>query len=99
MSAKGPFASYCTADYSITSSVVPGSIGGTARPSTFAVLRLITSSSLVGCATGKSSGLVPFTTPVTFPSSRFKLETRLSLTGSQILRRYLRGLTACAIRC
>ena len=33
--------------------------GGIARPSAFAVLRLITSSNLVGCSTGKSAGLAP----------------------------------------
>jgi hypothetical protein len=34
--------------YSITSSARPSSVGGTVRPSTLAVLRLITSSNLVG---------------------------------------------------
>src|SRR5262249_855202 len=45
--------------HSITSSARPRSIGGTSRPSAFAVLRLITSSYLVGCCTGKSAGFVP----------------------------------------
>jgi hypothetical protein len=31
--------------------------GGTVRPSDFAVLRLMTSSNLVGCTTGRSAGL------------------------------------------
>jgi hypothetical protein len=35
--------------YSITSSARASSVGGTSRPSVFAVLRLITSSNLVGC--------------------------------------------------
>ena len=34
--------------YSITSSAVASSVGGTARPSAFAVLRLMTSSNFVG---------------------------------------------------
>jgi hypothetical protein len=45
--------------YSITSSVRASSIGGTSRPSALAVLRLTTSSNLVGCCTGRSAGLVP----------------------------------------
>ena len=34
--------------------------GGIVRPICFAVLRLITSSNLVGCSTGRSAGLAPF---------------------------------------
>ena len=45
--------------YSITSSARASSAGGTVRPSALAVLRLITSSNLVGCSTGRSEGLVP----------------------------------------
>src|SRR5450759_5124293 len=45
--------------HSITSSARARSIGGTVRPSAFAVLRLITSSNLVGCWTGSSPGLAP----------------------------------------
>jgi hypothetical protein len=37
-----------TAIHSITSSALASSVGGTVRPSAFAVLRLITSSNLVG---------------------------------------------------
>jgi hypothetical protein len=44
--------------YSITSSVV-ASGDGTVRPSVLAVLRLITSSNLVGCSTGRSAGFAP----------------------------------------
>src|SRR2546430_3821805 len=43
-----------TACYSITSSARASSIGGTSRPSAFAVLRLIVRSYLVGAFTGKS---------------------------------------------
>jgi hypothetical protein len=42
--------------YSITSSAIASSVGGTVSPSVFAVLRLITSSSLVACTTGRSAG-------------------------------------------
>jgi hypothetical protein len=34
-------------------------VGGTSRPSAFAVFRLMTSSMLVGNSTGKSPALVP----------------------------------------
>src|SRR5207245_3723757 len=43
--------------YSITWSARPSTGGGIFRPSAFAVLRLITSSNLVGCSTGRSAGL------------------------------------------
>src|SRR5262245_25367661 len=46
--------------HSITSSARASNVGGTARPSTFAVLRLITSSYLVGACTGRSAGFSPF---------------------------------------
>ena len=42
--------------HSITSSARASSIGGTSKPSAFAVLRLITSSYLVGACTGRSAG-------------------------------------------
>ena len=46
--------------YSITSSAMESNVGGTVRPSVFAVLRLITSSNFVGCWIGSSVGLAPF---------------------------------------
>jgi hypothetical protein len=46
--------------HSITSSAIASMPGGMARPSTFAVLRLITSSNLLDCTTGRSAGLAPF---------------------------------------
>jgi hypothetical protein len=46
--------------YSITSSARASTVAGTSRPSALAVLRLIASSNLVGCCTGKSAGLAPF---------------------------------------
>src|SRR5262245_1054022 len=45
--------------HSITSSAMASSEGGTSMPNTFAVLRLITNSNLVGRSTGSSSGLAP----------------------------------------
>ncbi len=45
--------------HSITSSATASSVGGTSRPSAFAVLRLMTSSNLADCTTGKSTGLAP----------------------------------------
>ena len=46
--------------YSITSSARASSVDGTLRPSALAVLRLITSSYLVGACTGRSAGFSPF---------------------------------------
>src|SRR5215471_6716475 len=45
--------------HSITSSARASSVGGTSRPRARAVLRLITSSYLVGACTGKSPGFSP----------------------------------------
>jgi hypothetical protein len=46
-------------DYSITSSAIPSTPGGIERRSTLAVLRLMTSSYLVGACTGRSAGFSP----------------------------------------
>jgi hypothetical protein len=40
----------------MTSSTVANSVSGMVRPRALAVLRLMTSSNLVGCATGRSVG-------------------------------------------
>src|SRR5262249_34122025 len=45
--------------HSITSSARASSDGGSSRPSALAVLRLIVSSYLVGCCTGRSAGFAP----------------------------------------
>ena len=45
--------------HSITSSAPTSSRSGTARPSAFAVFRLINSSNLVGCSIGRSNGFAP----------------------------------------
>jgi hypothetical protein len=47
------------APYSITSSARASSVGGTVRPSVFAVVRFMTRSNLVGCSTGMSAGFAP----------------------------------------
>src|SRR5262249_21255096 len=46
-------------DHSITSSARASRLSGTVRPSALAVLRLITSSYLVGACTGRSAGFSP----------------------------------------
>src|SRR5262249_7507703 len=49
----------CAALHSITSSARARSVGGTVRPSAFAVLRLSTKSYLIGACTGRAVGLSP----------------------------------------
>src|SRR5262249_38151823 len=46
--------------HSITLSARAMNAGGTVKPSAFAVLRLMTSSNMVGCSTGRSAGWAPF---------------------------------------
>src|SRR5262249_33873381 len=45
--------------YSITSSARASNVGGTTRPSAFAVFRLMTSSKREACTTGRSAGFSP----------------------------------------
>src|SRR5262249_3967268 len=45
--------------HSITSSARASRLSGTVRPSTLAVVKLITRSNLVGCSTGMSAGFAP----------------------------------------
>src|SRR5262249_36296522 len=45
--------------YSITSSARASTVGGIARPSAFAALRLMTNRYLEACSTGRSAGLAP----------------------------------------
>src|SRR5262249_12281632 len=56
--------------YSITSSARASSVGGISRPSAFAVLRLITSSYLVGACTGRSAGFSPLRMRSTYWAAR-----------------------------
>src|SRR5215468_1052749 len=89
----GPKADSCSAAkfhfYSITSSARASSDGGTVRPSALAVLRLITSSNLVGCSTGRSDGLAPSRFSTGYQSSRCQLSAvtigHLSLIRAPVL--------------
>src|SRR5262245_40561857 len=58
--------------HSITSSAMASSRGGKLRPNALAVLRLITSSNLVDCMTGRSAGFSPLRIrPVYTPAWRY----------------------------
>src|SRR5262249_13108743 len=60
--------------HSSTSSARASSVGGTSRPSIFAVLRLMISSYFVGACTGRSAGFSPLTMQSTYsPHSRYQL--------------------------
>src|SRR5262249_2719215 len=65
---------YGSRDYSITSSARAIREGGTVRPSSFAVLRLIVSRSLVACSTGSSLGLAPRSILSIYSAPRAKLQ-------------------------
>jgi hypothetical protein len=56
---KCPMTAHGGLSYSITSSARASSAGGMASPSALAVLRLMTSSKVVGCKTGRSAGFAP----------------------------------------
>src|SRR5262249_31867746 len=58
--------------HSITSLTAACSVSGMVRPRAFAVLRLITSSNLVGCKTGRSAGFSPLRMrPAYTPTRRY----------------------------
>src|SRR5712691_554009 len=59
-----------------TSSAWKRSVGGIGRPRALAVFRLITSSNLVGCSTGRSAGFVPFRILSTYTASCFAVSRR-----------------------
>src|SRR6516164_6885430 len=72
-SEKGYFqthASQQSKPYSITSSALASTDAGRSRPSIFAVLRLTTSSYLVGACTGMSPGLSPLRIRSIYPAAR-----------------------------
>src|SRR5262249_2683821 len=50
---------FAPAVHSITSSARASTVAGMSKPSALAALRLMTSSNLTGCITGKSAGFVP----------------------------------------
>jgi hypothetical protein len=62
--------------YSITSSARARSAGGMVSPSALAVLRLITSSNLVGCSTGRSAGFAPLRILSTYSAARRKVSAK-----------------------
>src|ERR1700693_1054813 len=55
----GYFVDEIAAIHSITSSAMASMPGGMVRPTALAVVRLMTSSNLVGCRTGMSAGFSP----------------------------------------
>src|SRR6266849_10149 len=66
--------------HSITSSTWASSVGGSVRPSIFAVFRLMISSNVVGCSMGNSEGLAPFKIRSTKTPRRDKTATRAAYT-------------------
>src|SRR6185503_20115171 len=62
--------------HSMTWSARWSSDGGIVRPRAFAVLRLMTSSKLLGCSTGTSQGLAPFRILSTNEAARCQTATR-----------------------
>src|SRR5260221_2077259 len=69
--------------HSITSSARASSVSGTVRPSAFAVLRLMTSSNLVGCWTGRLLGFSPFRMRSTYVAACL---TRTCISGPYDIR-------------
>jgi hypothetical protein len=65
-------------DYSITSSARPSTVAGISRPRAFAVLRLMTSSYLVGACTGRSAGFSPLRMRSIYPAARRNCSLRAS---------------------
>src|SRR5215831_8222589 len=63
--------------HSITSSARCCKNHGTSSPSVLAVLRLMTSSNLVGCSIGRSAGLAPLRILSTKTARRAKLSRRI----------------------
>jgi len=63
--------------YSITLSARASRVGGISRPSVLAVLRLMMSSNLVGCSTGRSAGLVPLSILSTYSAVRRNMAVKL----------------------
>ena len=62
--------SWAASSHSMTWSARASTAGGILSPSAFAVLRLITSSNLAGCSTGRSPGLAPLTILSTYTAAR-----------------------------
>ncbi len=71
------------ATYSITSSARASADGGIVRPSALAVLRLITSSYLVGAYTGRSTGFSPLRNAVDIAGGAPGLVNHIGPIGDQ----------------
>src|SRR5713226_154921 len=69
--------------YSITSSARASSDGSTSRPSALAVVRLMTSSNLVGCMTGQIRGLLAFEDTTDIDAGLAKLIDRVRRVAHQ----------------
>ena len=63
--------------YSITSSARASRIGGISRPSTFAVLTLMTSSKRLLCSTGRSAGFDPLRVLSAYRARRYQFSAKL----------------------
>jgi hypothetical protein len=70
-------------NYSITSSAVASRVDGTSRPSVRAVLRLSTSSYLVGACTGRSAGFSPLRMRSTYSAACRYCAMKSRLAGLQ----------------
>jgi len=85
---------------------IASSVGGIVRPSVFAVFRLITSSNLVDCTTGRSAGFPPVFGALTWSDQDFAeslceqfdrqgLPDRATVAGLMRWRRAGDGAWAC----
>ena len=83
--------------YSITSSARASNVGGTVRPSAFAVVRLIIRSNLMGCSTGRSAGFAPRRILSTKSAERRGLGSWRHMTVDPRLQRALVGRRSPAI--
>src|SRR5262245_27263187 len=78
-------------------SAIASSLSGTSRPSAFAVLRLMTSSYLVGACTGKFSRLEPSTVHACHLGEALATSLGHTVTSS-LLRHWTMTGTASALR-
>ena len=70
-------------NYSITSSALARSVGGTVRPCAFAVVVLITNSYLVGACTGRSAGFSPLRMRSMYAAARRILIDYIGAMGNE----------------
>src|SRR5215467_4535138 len=72
------FRSWSSVGYSMIWSARPSTDCGIVRLSALAVLRLMTSSNLVGCCTGNSAGFAPRRIRSMYPAARLDISARLA---------------------